>query len=334
LSLLSSRWLRLLLGTTVSVLSLYLAFRNVDYRGVWNVLSKADRWFTSLAVCSVAVNTLGKAIRWKSLMGEAGRTIPISKTLGTLLIGQLLNNIIPARIGDLSRAYLIGSLGPGRIFVLGTIVLEKIIDMLLYVLLFLLLLLISPVPSWVSQPAYPFIIIAMSGFMTVVLLTYRQDWLIKCLTWITNWFPQRMKERIAIRIGAGVSSLGILQDRNSNFKVGWWSSLIWGTAVLTNYLVLRALRIDASFTSSLFVLIVLQAGITIPSVPGKIGVFEYLCVLALGIFSVDRTLALSYGVLLHAIVFLPTTIAGLLFLWNTGLPIGRPVTWETATRAG
>ena len=218
-------------------------------------------------------------------------------------------------------------------FILVTIMLEKIIDMFLYILLFLLLLLVAPIPEWVGQSVYPFVVIAAGIFIATVLLIYHQDWLIRNSARLINRFPRQTIERFAVRIENGLSSLRILRNHHNNLKVGWWSGIIWGTAVLTNYLVLRALDIDASFASALFVLIVLQAGISIRSVPGKIGVFEYLCVLALGVFFVDRTLALSYGVLLHAIVFLPTTIAGLLFFWRTGLSIGQPRAWETVTHA-
>jgi uncharacterized membrane protein YbhN (UPF0104 family) len=68
----------------------------------------------------------------------------------------------------------------------------------------------------------------------------------------------------------------------------------------------------------------LQAGISIPSIPGKIGIFEYICVLSLVAFKVDPARAFSYGILLHAIVLLPTTILGLIFFWRLGLK--RPET--------
>ena len=67
------------------------------------------------------------------------------------------------------------------------------------------------------------------------------------------------------------------------------------------------------------VLVGLQAGISLPAIPGTIGLFEYICILALSVFGVDQSLALSFGLLLHAIVLIPTTLAGIASFWVLGL---------------
>jgi uncharacterized membrane protein YbhN (UPF0104 family) len=68
------------------------------------------------------------------------------------------------------------------------------------------------------------------------------------------------------------------------------------------------------FQATLLVLIGLMAGIAVPSVPGRIGIFEYICVLALAVFGIKQTQALTYGILLHAVVFLPVLVLGVLAL--------------------
>ena len=68
----------------------------------------------------------------------------------------------------------------------------------------------------------------------------------------------------------------------------------------------------------LLVLIALQAGISLPSIPGRFGIFEYICVLALGSFGVAQPLALSYGLLLHFVVLVPTTVLGGVFFIGLG----------------
>jgi uncharacterized membrane protein YbhN (UPF0104 family) len=72
-------------------------------------------------------------------------------------------------------------------------------------------------------------------------------------------------------------------------------------------------------TASLLILIALQAGISIPSVPGRIGIFEYICVLALAVFGVGQSTAFGYGVVLHGLVLLTPILAGLVSLSILGL---------------
>lgn len=322
--LLSSRLFQLGVGIGVSIVCVYLAVQNVDYYGIWLALVQADVGLISLALLSVALNTVGKAARWQILMGVAGRTVAPLRILGMLVVGQMLNSVIPARVGDVSRAYVIGGMGPGRTFVLGTIALEKILDMTMYALLFLLLVLLMPVPAWLSQPAYLFAILTFSILLITLVVTYRSGWLLHACVWMTDKFPANLKTRLMAMIQSGLTSLHILHNHKNTMNVAGWCVVIWGTAVLTNYLVMRALNIDVPVVSALFVLIVLQAGISIPSVPGRIGVFEYLCILALSVFAIDSTIALSFGLLLHAIVFIPPTIAGVLFLWGSGWNIRQP----------
>ena len=313
-----TRWV---IGTLVSAGALYLAFRGVDYSSVGATLLHANATFILLALLSVAINTLVKATRWHVLIGDRGKPIRLREVLRVLLISQMLNTIIPARVGELSRAYMIGRQGPGSAFILGTVAIEKLIDVIVYLILFAFLVLLMPVPAWISQPIYPFAIISISSMLIALLISRYQHELLGFLSRSLHWLPLRLQERITRLVGSALASLAILKDWRNSLAVGWWSAIVWITAILNNYLVLRAIGITAPPPAALLVLIVLQAGIAIPSVPGKIGVFQYLCILALNVFTVDRTLSLSYGVLLQAIVFLPTTTIGVLLLWASGLTL-------------
>ena len=316
--LISSSYFRGGIAVAISIISLYLALRDVSLQEVWHALSLADIKFVALALLSVGINTFGKTIRWKVLMGNRGREILISQTFSALLVGQMLNTIYPARIGDLSRAYTIGGYGPGRVFVLGTVVIEKVLDMLSYALLFLFLLFLVPLPTWVSESGYTFAGLALAISIATFIITFKREWVIRSGRAIIAYFPERIKTFAGNKFLSALASLDVLQNRQDLVKLAFWSALIWGTAVLNNHLTLLALGIHLPLTASLLILIALQAGITIPSVPGRFGVFEYICVLSLGIFGIGQTTGFTYGILLHGIVMLPTTLLGLIFFSFSG----------------
>jgi hypothetical protein len=89
--------------------------------------------------------------------------------------------------------------------------------------------------------------------------------------------------------------------------------------ILGNYVVFLALGLSLSFTAALFLLVVLQVGTAVPSVPGKLGVFQYLCILALAPFGVGKSSALSYSVLLYLVAFGPLLLLGAFFIWWEGI---------------
>ena len=317
-SLVSSRWFRLSLGILIAVVSLYLSVRNVSWADVKETFSNVELTFVVWALVSVIVTNVGKGIRWKILMGSPGQTVSHKQSLMMVVAGQALNTIYPARVGDLSRAYVIGGLGPGGVFILGTIALEKIFDMVFYCLLFLVLLLTIRLPEWVNSSAVTMSVITLSSLILIFVLTYQVEWFSKFLERLIEKLPIRFREKGQLWRKSGLSSLAILKSRWDLIKIVFWSAIIWITAVLTNQLCMLALNIHLPITASILVLILLQISMSLPSVPGRIGIFEYLCVLALGVFNIPESTAFSYGILLHVVALLPQTVIGLVFLGIMG----------------
>ncbi len=308
---LNNRWLRLAAGLLVSLLLLYLAFRTTTFAAVWAVLRQADLFWVGAALLSVAANNLFKVLRWQVMLGPPGRPVPFLDLLMSNLSGQMLNNLFPVRVGDLSRAYVIGGEGPGRAFVLGTVVLEKIFDLLWFALLFLLVLFLFPLPDWVKNSAW---LLAGAGLLmggiTFALVSRRQTFM-RLVEKLSLRLPPRWQAYLVSRLHNGLDSLDVLQQRSDLVKIAGWSTIIWVTAVLTNQLVFLALGIHLDWQASLLLLVALMVGISVAVVPGRIGVFEWICVLVLGLYGVGQTEALSYGLLLHAIVYVPTTLLGI-----------------------
>jgi glycosyltransferase 2 family protein len=311
----SNKYLRGGIGLFIAVLSFYLATRDVTFSDVKSSLNRADMVYVVWAFVSTLAIIFARVVRWKILMGKAGPGITIQRTLMALLAGQALNLIYPARIGDVSRAYLVDESGSHRGFMLGTVVIEKLLDSLVYVLLFGLLVLVLPLPQWVSSSGYTFAILTVFSLGVVFLLAYRIEWFSDLLLKFIDRFPLKVSGRIKEWIVSGLNSLKILKSRHSLLQLFTLSLFIWVIPIFTNHFTLLALKIHLPITASLLTMIVLQASVAIPSVPGRIGLFEYLCVLSLSLFGISEGPAFTYGVLLHVIALLPSTLAGIVFLW-------------------
>jgi uncharacterized protein (TIRG00374 family) len=128
-----------------------------------------------------------------------------------------------------------------------------------------------------------------------------------------------LAKRVLEWIRSGLASLVVLKQMRELAKLGIWSVVIWATAILTNHLTLLALNIRLPIAASILVLVVLQVSLSLPSIPGRIGVFEYLCVLSLAVFGIKQANAFTYGILLHMVALLPSTLLGLVFLSIFGL---------------
>jgi glycosyltransferase 2 family protein len=318
-ALIHSPLVRVLAGLVVSVLALLLMLRAVDLAQLWGTLAAVNAPWALLVVACVLFNQVAKTYRWRVLIGPPGEKIPSSTLFKSLMSGQLLNLIFAARIGELTRAFTIGSIGPGRAYILGTVVIEKILDIIIYLSLFVVLLVLIPLPEWLNQPVITIVLVAFFLMVSLVVILFKRSWVLKLVDWMERIIPANFQQYTIRPLRSGLASLDILKNGNSLLKVGAWSGIIWLTALSNNYLTMKALGIELPLQASLFVLVALLAGVSLPAAPGSIGVFELICVLTLGYYGVNPTLALSYGLVLHFLVVVPVVILGLFSMWSLGL---------------
>jgi hypothetical protein len=325
-SVLGSRYFRVVLSLAISAVTLYLAARRVSWEELWGGFTQAKWGWAGVAVLSVAVNVLAKIGRWRLLSAATNPTVGFGRLTAAFLAGQMLNSIYPGRVGELSRAYMTGRETNERVFMLGTIVLEKLLDVIAFTLLAIGMALLVPMPGWINGSVAG---LALTGLTVVVALgvvwRLRRD-AANMPNWLKGWMQRVTSSKLGKKLfdwtKMGSESLEVIGKRKLLVGAVCCTVLVWITALLNILLVMQAfdLGLDApeyQLRASMVILVGLIAGITIP-VPGRIGVFEYICVLSLQLFLVPKALALSYGLLLHAVVFLPPTLGGLVSFVGLG----------------
>lgn len=312
----SARWLRVALGTALSLLFLWLAFRDVPLADVLSVFQRARYRFVAVALGLVLVSPLLRAARWRLLFHPDQHGLGLPRLSELLLIGQMLNILVPARLGELARIYLMGQLeGRSRARTLGTIAVEKALDALMLFLLALLIPLFVTLPTWFRDARLSLAGLVLALFAVTLLLAHQQAWVVGIVGRLSRILPGNWQERVEQAAGHALCRLDVLRDVSVNLRLQAWSLTVLLNSMLTNYAIFRALGMELSFAAALFLLAVLEVGVAVPSAPGKLGVFHYLCVLALGVFGVAKEPAIAYAVLLHVIAFLPPSLLGALFLW-------------------
>lgn len=315
---------RFWIGTGLSLAFLALAFRGSSLSQVSRILSQADFGWAVLAAVGVLLAAVAKAGRWWLLFFPHQRAIRYRKMLSTILIGQMVNNLLPARLGEVARIYLIGETEPvSRARALGTIALEKLIDLLMVPMMLAGLVFVIPFPDWVQAPGIQAMLIA--GGMTVAVLvglTQRRR-VVRFAARGLDWLSGGRSQSIVRQLELTLSGLEVLRHPGITLLLIGGSVGIWILSATVNYLVFLALGLQLPFTAALFLLVVLQLGMAVPSAPGKLGIFHYLCILGLGVFDVGRGTALGYALLLHAVVLIPISIAGAVGLWWENVSVRR-----------
>lgn len=326
---------RLWLGVLLSVLCLALAALNVDYQELWQTLRSASGWWAGLTAASVLVTGVAKAWRWQLLLAPSTPSprLHLPRLSSIWLAGTGVNLALPVpRAGDLLRIYLTGEAGQvSKSLVLGTLAAEKLLDAVFLALCFLALLILMALPQEVAQQQVSTMGVATVMVAAAVLLLWQRARVVSWTGRIVRFLP--FGSRVTDSLERGVEGLAALRQPNRLLGLVLVTAAIWFLSVLTNYWCFLALHMPASWVQSLFVFVVLQVGVALPSTPGKFGVFPLLCRWALGVFGVASAAGLAYGILLYGLAPVLLMICGALCLVIEGWRLGKLPTQVGAAAA-
>jgi len=312
----SNRPWRLAAGTLLSVGLLWLAARGVSWADVAVALGSA-RW-TLVAVATTAIlgATVLRAWCWRRLLVATTAPVTLVRAWKIFLIGQFLNICVPApRAGEVARVYLISDAASmSKTGAATSLVVEKFFDLTTLLLLLGPLSLLLELPVALIGVKRGFAVAAVVLPLSVIVLAWRGAALVRLL----ERYADGDDGRVARLAGFGktvVESLAVIRSwqRLALMQAGYLG--VWLALMGANYAVLRAVGIDGGFGAAFVVMLALQLGISVPSTPGKIGVFQYVAVLALAPFGVAREPALTFGVLMHLVGFGPLVALGGCFSW-------------------
>jgi hypothetical protein len=292
---------QLLLGLALTLALVMFVIRGVAWGDVWTGLEQADLAWCGVALSTVLLTTVAKVYRWQQLFPERPPSFP--HLASALLVGQVTNAILPIRLGELARSYLVND-GLRRATALGTIAAEKTFDVLFLLLCVGVTVALAPLPRWVTA-SLTGVAIAGGLILFIALILPQQ----KFLTWL-RLLPGFVGKRLCELFKAFFDGLMALRRPHIVFAACAWSIVIWTLAAATNYVLFRAFRLPLSIGSAFLLLILLHVGVAPPSLPTQMGIFHGLTVLGLEAFDVERSLGLAYATLLHAIVYLPQIVLG------------------------
>jgi uncharacterized protein (TIRG00374 family) len=298
----------------ITVLFTYIALNGIDLKAMWQALQSCDYWWLIPALVAFGLGNLARALRWRSLF-VPGRRPPRTATLDAMMIGYFYNNILPARAGEAARIVVLTqrSCSP-PVEITGTVVLERIYDVVAILLIFFAAEPWLPRVSWFGAAAVVAGALTLAIAAAAFLLAFYDDrplrWLLRPLGRFSR-FPEDRMERAATELAHGLSGL-------HNWRVALeallWTVLAWMFSVLCAYFVMLAFHLHLPFAAAVLVQVAIGLGMILPSPPAAVGVFEGATLIALRAFSVPPGIALPYALVLHLVNFAPFVVVGLLLL--------------------
>ncbi len=319
--------LRLGFGIFFGAFFMYLAIRKVEFSRMLEALKSANYWYLLPTIAVYFFSHLLRALRWRYLLDPI-KSVDIGSLFSSLIIGYMANVVTPAHLGELLRAYVLGKkrhISTSSVF--ATIVTERIIDVLTLVALMVVGIFIYPFPSWVKNSGYIMLAGTLGLLAFLGLLKKMTSSMHMLINYVLKPFPPYFPERAKHVLERFVSGIVPLKHQSDYIVVAFLSVVIWVCYGLAFYFTLQGFdfvrRFQLPWSVSLILLVITSIAVVIPSSPGYVGIYHYLCQVSLAMFGVPAGPALSFATVMHGINFFPVLVVGLLFAYHEGVGISR-----------
>jgi uncharacterized protein (TIRG00374 family) len=317
---------RIGVGVALTGFFLWLALRNVDIAAVRDALRNASYGYLLPAALCGALGYCLRTLRWGQILSRT-KVIPFGRLFPILMTGFATNNLLPARVGEFVRAYLLGrkeEVSPS--LALATIVVERVCDGLTLIALMALTLAFFPIP--VSDPKLQTIelvatiIFGVAALGLVALLLAPRP-ILAVVRFCLRPVQARFAARIIGLLDQFIAGLEALRSPLALARIAGLSLLVWLCEGGTFAFVLLAFPLGLAgsewFAAAVFLLVFVNLGIMIPSAPGYVGTYQLFAKLALGAFGVAASAAVALSFVAHALQYTLITGVGLLSIWRLGL---------------
>jgi glycosyltransferase 2 family protein len=317
---------RFWLGMLISAAALYVAFSRVDLAEARESFRQADYiWLLPAIVFSVGT-LVARTYRWSALLYPS--EIRFRHLFGILTVGYTVTTVLPFRLGDVVRVFLVGGLHQIRkVRTLSTIIVERVLDVLTVIVILLALLPFVPITGRVRMVMWVGAIGIGAIIGVILLLWFNRDNALHALERGVRWQPARLSDFIVRHAESVIQGFSVLNSPRMVAGVIGWTAATWLSGGAMMWVMLIAFDLPHSPAIALFLLAMSALSMVVPSSPGFVGVYHALMIEALvTIFDAPSGTAASFAVMTHLLLFVPTVILGV------GYMLKEPGIWDQLLR--
>jgi uncharacterized protein (TIRG00374 family) len=299
------------LAITVGFLAFFLA--RTSFAKIGDAFSGANYALAFGCVPLYFVGFWVRTIRWRILLRPV-RDVPVARLYPVVLVGLMANNVAPARVGELVRAYLLGERESiNKSTALGTIAVDRAFDGLTLVAILGCVTAISGGHAGVRLVGVATALLfalATASLAGLALSARARLWLGELI----ERLPKRWNARVAGILEAFLSGLAAIRSPAVLARAAVASVASWLIEASMYYFVGHAFHLDVGIDVYLLIVAAANLALSLVASPGGVGPFELTTKQVLLSFSVPSGVATAYALALHALLLAPVIIVGLIVL--------------------
>jgi hypothetical protein len=298
--------LRALLGLAVSAVAVALVVRQVDLGAAWAVLREAAPAWVAATLACIALDVALRALRWRGLLAPVAR-LALPTVAASLLVGYLANNVLPARLGELVRSHHLGDrTGVSRASVLGTVVVERVVDTGVLVTIASVAIVVLSVRGLVASAVL--LGLAATGLLVaglaLALVAHRLPFADRVVAAVER---HPAVARAAARLRGGLAVAG--RPRTMAGAIGW-SVAAWAATIVAFAAAGQAIGVELTWGQAALLASGVSLVTAIPAGPGYVGTFELAAVEIARAVGIAADPAFALALLVHAAILAITSVGG------------------------
>ena len=336
-------------GFLVSLICLYFVFESVPLNALLDEIQRIQWAWVLPPLALLYLGIYFRGARWWWLLGEGKRQASTRVLLEGVFVGYAFNNILPSgRMGELARALYVSkktSIPVSVVF--GTIVNDRVFDSLT------ILILVGLTAFWVLpfdsnllvefggfelsasilNPLFVNVALGSLGVVALVLLLMipQVAILAQGILGRLPLIPSSLRERLAGFVSGVFRGLSEIKDRRSLTRVTYYTGLTWGLNGFAAYALAWAIPgLHLTVIQSIGLMAIVTVCAAIPAAPGYWGLYEAGMIVGFQVLEIheDQAVALAYGVTMHLIYYVPTTVIGLIWAFRSAIRLGSTSTLQ------
>jgi hypothetical protein len=313
---------RTALGVALSVAFLYLTLRQIDVDQLMSALRGTNVPLLVLSSATATVIFWLRAIRWRVILDPVAPRLPLGILWRSTAIGMMVNNLYPARPGEIVRAYALtretDRVGFSAAF--ASLAIDRMFDALTLIVLLLVGMIGLQAPDDALVTGHrlqSYVIVSGALVAALVLVLYSLVFFPGRIIGVYEAFARRVAPRFEDRgrdlLHSFSMGLGVLRSPGRFAAVFLWTLLHWLVNALAFWIGFLAVGIHVPFGAALLTQGLIAIGVSIPSSPGFVGVFEYLGKVSLSLYGLPSERATAWALAYHLFSFIPITVIGLYY---------------------
>ncbi|MGB2905495.1 MAG: lysylphosphatidylglycerol synthase transmembrane domain-containing protein [Candidatus Aminicenantaceae bacterium] len=324
-------WWKVVLVLALTLGLLYFFFKSADWGRVWASLDDVNLPFLILAIVLAPTHLVTRSIRWKYLLQHEKEDVSFYSRFAATSIGFAVTLTFPGRLGEVIRPlYLAQREKISKAFTIGTVLVERIFDILTMCLLLGLFMLakpfyasIFPIEESMNAQLTLWGTIAVSvaaGLLLVILALYFFESLtLRVLGFFLRPLPSRFREKILSLVQEFIQGMSFFKSTRTLLVYFLWSLIVWVSIIFYYWIFLFVYDVHVPFFAMIPFTFLLGVGASIPT-PGMVGGFHSFSKLGLtSFFNIEVNLAMAMTIVLHAVTVVVTCLIGYAILWKEGI---------------